>query len=127
VGTTLVVAALGIANIVETPDRTPYWLIGILFLPVTMIVLHVLARGIGPFCLGAKTAGGLRAGLVGAGVALATAFAFAFTDAKGWTGEGGLLSENKIWLVLLPATAVMIDLMGARLEAHAEKDPSEKD
>jgi hypothetical protein len=126
IGAAFVVAVFGGANIMIEPERTLIWLLGILFLPVALGLIHLsrrnanLARRIG-------RGGGVRAGLVGAGVALATAFGFTFTDQMGWTGAEGQLSSSPVWLILLPLIAVFIELFSARLEARAGKNPDHTD
>jgi hypothetical protein len=121
IGAAIIVAVFGVTNIVVVPEHAMRWVLGILFLPAAIGLIHLLlrnpnvARRIG-------RGGGVRAGLVGAGVALATAFAFSFTDAMGWTGEDSVITSGPVWVFLLAGIAIGIDLLGARLEAHAEKD-----
>lgn len=73
-----------------------------------------------------KLSGRLRAALVGAGVLLATAMLLSITDHLGITtenAEGGVRSLA----VMIPAIiATAADLISARLEHQAEKDPDEK-
>ena len=121
--TALVVTALGIADLIILPDLKWRGILGILFLPVTITALYVLTRGEDRIRRAIGRGGGVRAGLVGAGVALATAFGFTFTDHMGWTGAEGQLSSSPIWLILLPLIAVFIELSSSRLEARAGKDP----
>jgi len=125
IGAIAVVAGFGVANIFLVPDLTSRWLLGILFLPVILTGLFVTTRKAGRVRRAIGRGGGIRAGLVGAGVALATAFGFAFTDEKGWTGAEGQLSSSPIWLFLLPTIAFLVELMGTRLEAKAEREPSQ--
>lgn len=122
IGAAVVVTVFGIANIVLVPEHTMRWVLGMLFLPVMFGLIHLLlrspsaARRIGG-------GGGVRAGLVGAGVALAAAFGFRFTEAMGWTSADNALTSGPVGVFLLAAIAIGIDLLGARLEARAEKDP----
>ncbi len=72
-----------------------------------------------------KIGGNLRAGLVGAGVLLATALIFSITDGLGLTSEDEESAGRSI-LILLPAiVAVLIELLGARLEHEAQKEPDD--
>jgi len=119
---TIVVVAFGIANLVLLPELKWRGVLGMLFLPLAITAIHVLTRGEGRMRRAIGGGGGVRAGLVGAGVALATAFGFTFTDHMGWTGAEGQLSSSPIWLILLPTIAVLIELFSARLEARAGKD-----
>ena len=75
----------------------------------------------------ARWFGKVRAGLVGAGVLLATALAFALTDSLGITGEDGQLEGRPILMLLPAVVATLAELIGMRLENHAEKDPKPKD
>jgi len=127
IGAAVIVAAFGAANIVLLPELTTRWMLGILFLPVTITALYVLTRREGRMRRAIGGGGGVRAGLVGAGVALATAFGFTFTDQMGWTGAEGQLSSSPVWLILLPMIAVLIELFSSRLEARAGKDPGHTD
>lgn len=126
--TTVVAIGFGIADLVLLPDLKLRWIVGILFLPFVIAGLYLLTRRPGRVAQGVGNGGGVRAGLVGGGVALATAFGFTFTDQMGWTGAEGQLSSSPVWLILFPAIAVLIELMSSRLESAAEKDdPANRD
>jgi len=125
--TTLFAVGFGIADLVLLPDFRLRWILGILFLPVTIFGLIILTRRPGRIARGIGRGGGVRAGLVGAGVAFATAFGFTFTDQMGWTGAEGQISSSPIWLVLFPAIAFFIELTTSRLEDAAERDHGDGD
>lgn len=124
VGAGIVVAAAGIANIFLIPELTLRWVLGILFLPAAIVLIRVLMRNPG-IARRIGRGGGVRAGLVGAGVALATAFTFSLTDHLGWTSEDSPLTSGPIWVFLLAGLAIGVDLLAARLEAKAGEDPED--
>lgn len=125
--TTIVAVGFGIADFVLLPELKARWILGILFLPATITALYVLTRKEGRIARAVGRGGGVRAGLVGAGVAFATAFGFTFTDQMGWTGAEGQISSSPVWLVLFPAIAFFIELMNSRLEKAAKRDHGDDD
>lgn len=127
IGAAIVVAVFGVANIALEPERTLVWLLGILFLPVAMFLLTRAVRRGGRVARSVGKGGGVRAGLVGAGVALAAAFALSFTDQMGWTGEDSTITSGPVWIFLLAALAIGVDILSARLEAKAEEDDGSGD
>ena len=123
IGTTIVVAVLAVILMYLEAERLWSLLVAMLFLPVSMAVLFYGTRRISNPELAVKLGGKLRAGLVGAGVLLATSLGFSVTDSLGWTGGDDQLTGRSI-IVFMPAiVAVLIELLGARLEYEAEKDP----
>ena len=70
-----------------------------------------------------KLSGKLRAGLVGAGVLLATSLLLSITDKLGYTGQRDDASERPLFVILAAIVAVATDLLSARLEKKAEEDP----
>jgi len=120
----VVVAVVGAANIFLAPELTTRWVLGILFLPAMILLIRLLlrnpkaARRIGG-------GGGIRAGLVGAGVALAAAFSFSFTDQMGWTSEDNPVTSGPLWVFLLAGIAIGVDVLGSRLQAKASEDPED--
>ena len=121
-GTTLVVLGFGAVNIFLVPDRLWVWLLGMLFLPIAIIGLIFLTKTKGSHRRAIGLGGGLRAGLVGAGVLLATTFGFSATDTMGWTGAKGQFSGQPLMLFLLPTIAILADVLGARLEQAAARE-----
>ena len=127
IGTTIVVAVLAVILMYLEAERLWSLVVAMLFLPVSMAVLFVATRRMRNHERAVKLGGKLRAGLVGAGVLLATSLAFRITDILGWTGGEEQLTGRGI-IVFMPAiVAVLIELLGARLEYEAEKDPDEDD
>ena len=120
--TTIVVMALALVMLYLEPANYSKWLASLLFLPLALGGLWFVARRThkpgSPNWFGK-----VRAGLVGAGVLLATALAFALTDTLGITGEDGQLEGRPILMFLPAVVAVMAELIGIRLEHEAEKDP----
>ena len=70
-----------------------------------------------------KASGKLRAGLVGAGVLLATSLLLSITDDLGLTGQTGGGGGRSLLLILPAIVAAAADVLSARLEHKAEKDP----
>ena len=127
IGTTIVVAVLAVILMYLEAERIWSLVVAMLFLPIAIAALFVVTRRIEDHERAMKLGGKLRAGLVGAGVLLATALAFRITDTLGWTGGESELTGRSI-IVFMPAVvAVLIDVLGARLEHEAEKDPEQDD
>jgi hypothetical protein len=61
--------------------------------------------------------------LVGAGVLLATSLLLSITDKLGLTGQGGGGGGRSLMVMLPAIVAVAADILSARLEKKAEKDP----
>ncbi len=123
IGTTIVVAVLAVILMYLEAERLWSLIVAMLFLPVSMAALFMVTRRMRNHERAMKLGGNLRAGLVGAGVLLATSLAFRITDTLGWTGGDTQLDGRSI-IVFMPAVvAVLIEVLGARLEYEAEKDP----
>ena len=123
IGTTIVVAVLAVILMYLEAERLWSLVVAMLFLPVSMAALFMVTRRMRNHERAMKLGGNLRAGLVGAGVLLATSLAFRITDILGWTGGDAQLDGRSI-IVFMPAVvAVLIEVLGARLEYEAEKDP----
>ena len=126
IGTTIVVAVLAVILMYLEAERLWSLVVAMLFLPVAMAVLFMATRRMRNRERAVKLGGKLRAGLVGAGVLLATSLAFSITDILGWTGNESQLKGRGI-IVFMPAiVAVLIELLSARLEYEAEKDPDDE-
>lgn len=123
IATVVVVAMLAMTMIFLEPERLWAWIVAMMFLPVAMSSLILLKRRSGSHKRATKIGGGLRAGLVGAGVMLATSLGFSVTDALGLTGTDEQFSGRPIMLMLPAVIAVFVDLLGARLEHAAAQDP----
>ena len=127
IGTSIVVAVLAATLIYLEPVRLWSQIVAMLFLPAAMTALFFVTRRMQDHERARKLGGNLRAGLVGAGVLLATSLAFRITDAFGWTGGDEQLTGRSI-IVFMPAVvSVLIELFGARLEHEAQKDPDRND
>ena len=123
VGTTAAVTGLAAALMYLETERLWSLAVSMLFMPVSMAALFTATRRMQNHERAAKLGGNLRAGLVGAGVLLATSLAFRITDILGWTG-GGTQPTGRSILVFMPAVvAVCIEVLGARLQYEAGKDP----
>lgn len=127
IATVVVVAALAMTMIFLEPERLWAWIVAMMFLPVAMSSLILLKRRSGSHKQATKIGGGLRAGLVGAGVMLATSLGFSVTDALGLTGAEEQFSGRPVMLILPAVIAVFADLLGARLEHAAAQDPEKND
>lgn len=122
IGTVLVVAVLGIVRLVLLPESWASSIAALAFFPVAIGVLVFRSRSASDPGRAMKVSGRLRAGLVGAGVLLATSLLLSITDGLGLTGESG--GGGRSFIVMLPAiVAVAADILSARLEQKAEKDP----
>ncbi len=127
IGTTIVVAVLAVLLMYLEAERLWSLIVAMLFLPVSMAILFVSTRRMRNHERAVKLGSHLRAGLVGAGVLLATSLAFRLTDFLGWTGGDGQLTGRSI-IVFMPAiAAVLIEVLSARLEYEAGKDPDSEE
>ncbi len=127
IGTTIVVAILAVILMYLEAERLWSLIVAMLFLPIAMAVLFMSTRRMRNRERAVKLGSNLRAGLVGAGVLLATSLAFRITDILGWTGGDTQLKGRSI-IVFMPAiVAVLIEVLSARLEYEAEKDPDGDD
>lgn len=122
IGTVLAVAVLGIVRLVLFPESWASSFAALAFLPLAIGVLVIRSRSASDPESASRISGKLRAGLVGAGVLLATSLLLSITDKLGLTGQGG--GGGRSLIVMLPAiVAVAADILSARLEQKAEKDP----
>lgn len=123
IGTALVVAVLGIVRLLLLPESWASSLAALAFIPLAIGVLVIRSRSASDPEKARKISGRLRAGLVGAGVLLATSLLLSITDNLGLTGQNGGGGGRSV-IVMLPAiVAVAADVLSARLEQKAEKDP----
>jgi len=123
IGTVLSVAVLGIVRLVLFPESWASSLAALAFLPLAIGVLVIRSHSASDPERIRKISGRLRAGLVGAGVLLATSLLLSITDKLGLTGQsdGG---GGRFLIIMFPAiVAVAADVLSARLEQKAEKDP----
>lgn len=123
IGTVLVVTVLSIVRLVLLPESWASSLAALAFLPLAIGVLVSRSRSAFDSEKARKISGRLRAGLVGAGVLLATSLLLSVTDELGLTGQSGGGGGRSL-IVMLPAiVAVAADVLSARLEQKAEEDP----
>ena len=123
IGTVLVVTVLGITRLVLFPESWASSLVALAFLPSAIGVLVIRFRSASDSEQVIKISGGLRAGLVGAGVLLATSLLLSITDKLGLTGQGGGEGDHFLIVILPAIVAVAADFLSARLERKAEQDP----
>ena len=123
IGTVLVVAVLGIVRLVLLPESWASSLAALAFLPLAIGLLVIRSRSASNPERARKISGRLRAGLVGAGVLLATSFLLSITDKLGLTGQSGGGGGRSLMVMLPAIVAVAADTLSARLEQKAEKDP----
>ena len=123
IGTVLVVAVLSIVRLVLSPELRASSVASLAFLPLAIGVLVILSRSVSDSETARKISGGFRAGLVGAGALLATSLLLSITDALGLTGQSGGGGGRSLIIMLSAVVAVAVDVLSARLEHEAEKDP----
>ena len=121
--TVLVVTVLGIARLVLLPESWASSLAALAFLPLAIGVLVIRSRSASDPERARKISGKLRAGLVGAGVLLATSLLLSITDELGLTGQSVRGGGRSLIAVLPAIVAAAADILSARLERKAEKDP----
>ncbi len=122
-GTVLVVTVLSVIRLALLPDSWASSLAAAAFLPIVIGVLMIRSRSASEPGKAIKVSGKLRASLVGAGVLLATSLLLSITDIIGLTGQNGGGAGGTLIVMLSAIVAVAIDLLSARLERKAEKDP----
>lgn len=122
-GTVVLVTVLSIIRLVLLPESWVTSLAAAAFLPIAIGVLMLRSRPDSEPWKARKVSGKLRASLVGAGVLLATSLLLSITDIIGLTGQNGVGAGGTLIAILSAIMAVAIDLLSARLERKAEKDP----
>jgi hypothetical protein len=123
IGTVLLVAVLIIVRLALFPESWASSLAALAFFPLAIGVLVIRSRSVSDSERARKISGRLRAGLVGAGVLLATSLLLSITDKLGLTGQSGGGGGRSL-IVMLPAiVAAAADVLSSRLEHEAEKDP----
>ena len=121
IGTVLAVMILCIVRLVLLPESWVSSVAGLAFFPLVIGVLVIRSRSASDPEKAKKVSGRLRASLVGAGVVLATSLFLSITDELGLTMQS---NDGRSLFVLLPAVvAVVADILSARLEHKAGKDP----
>ncbi|MEL6869986.1 MAG: hypothetical protein AAFO81_09320 [Pseudomonadota bacterium] len=115
--------ALGIARLILVPESWASSLAALAFFPLAVGALVFRSRSVSDADKARKLSGKLRAGLVGAGVLLATSLLLSITDKLGYTGQSDDANERPLFVILAAIVAVATDLLSARLEKKAEEDP----
>jgi hypothetical protein len=121
--TVLVVTVLCVVRLVLMPDFWASSLAALAFFPIAIGVLFVRARSASKQSKATMIAGKTRAAFVGAGVLLAVSLLLSITDHMGLTGQSGSGAGGILIAMLSAIAAVALDLVSARLEQKAEKDP----
>lgn len=119
-GTVLVVMVLCVVRLVLLPESWLSSLTALAFFPIAIGVLKIQSRSVSDSSKAGKVSGKLRAGLVGAGVLLATSLLLSITDSIGLTALSG--GPGTLIAILSAIAAVATDLLSARLEQKARRD-----
>lgn len=122
-GTVLVVTVLCVVRLVLLPESWASSLAALAFFPIAISILLIRSRSASEPGRAIKVSGKLRAGLVGAGVLLATSLLLSISDNIGLTGQSGGGTGGTLIAMLSAIVAVGVDLLSTRLERKAEKDP----
>ena len=120
IAATAAVVVFGVLRALLLPGAWPSSLAGLLFLPVVLLVLERRRRRRAEAGAALRHLRELRAGVVGAGVLLATAFLLSTTDALGFTDAKG--SGRSVAVLLASGIAVVTDLLASRLERAAKRE-----
>ena len=123
IGTILVVTVLSIVRLVLLPGSWVSSLAALAFFPLAIGILVIRSRSASNPESTRKISGKLRAGMVGAGVLLATSLLLSISDTLGFTAQGGSGGGRSLVVILPAIVAVAADVLGARLEQRAERDP----
>jgi hypothetical protein len=123
IATILAVVTLSIVRLVLFPESWASSLAALAFFPLAIGALVIRSRSASDPERSGKISGKLRAGLVGAGVLLATSLLFSITDNLGLTGQSDGGGGRSLMVMLAAIVAVATDILSARLEKKAEKDP----
>lgn len=123
IGTVLAVAVLGTVRLVLSPGSWASSLAALAFMPLAIGGLVIRYRSAPDSERVRKISGRLRAGLVGAGVLLATSLLLSITDTLGLTGQSGGGGARSLMVMLPAIVAAAADVLSSRLEQKAEKDP----
>ena len=122
-GTVLVVTVLCVVRLVLLPESWASSLVALAFFPVATGVLLIRSRSALELGRAIMVSGKTRAALVGAGVLLAVSLLLSITDNIGLTEQSGGGAGGTLIAMLSAIMAVAVDLLSARLERKAEKDP----
>lgn len=122
-GTVLVVTVLCVVRLVLLPESWASSLAALAFFPIAIGVLLIRSRSAPELGRARMVSGKTRAALVGAGVLLAVSLLLSITDNIGLTGQSGSGAGGTLIAMLSATVAVAVDLLSARLERQAEKDP----
>ena len=122
VGVMSAVIILGLILCILQPSKSWAWIASMSFLPIVSILLTLMHRRLSVEAVGSQI-GKLRAGIVGAGVLLATALGFSITDMLQWTHSDANGAMRMVW-ILFPAMIIAgSDLLGSWLSHKAEGPP----
>ena len=122
-GTVLVVTVLCVVRLVLLPESWASSLAALTFFPIATGVLLIRSRSAPELGRARMVLGKTRAAIVGAGVLLAVSLLLSITDNIGLTGQSGGGAGGPLIAMLSAIVAVAVDLLSARLERKAEKDP----
>ena len=122
-GTVLAVTVLCVVRLVLLPESWASSLVALVFFPIAISVLLIRSRSASKPEKALMVSGKVRAGLVGAGVLLATSLLLSIADHLGLSGQSGLGAGGTSIAILSAIVAVAVDLLSARLERKAAKEP----
>jgi len=122
IGIMCAVIGLSAALLILQPEQSLRWSAALLFFPVIVITVHWLSQRDTRPRITARMMRGIRTGIVGGGVLIATALATAIGEVTGILGAEGAESGNSFLLILPAIIAVAIDMLTVRLEKKAVKD-----
>lgn len=122
-GTVFLVTVLGVIRLVLMPESWASSLTALAFFPVAIGVLVIRSRSVAEPEKVREVSGKLRAGLVGAGVLIATSMLLSISEHIGLTGQRDGGFGGALIPILSAIAAVAIDMLSGRLERKAEEDP----
>jgi hypothetical protein len=122
-GTVLAVTVLCVVRLVLLPESWASSLAALVFFPIAISVLLIRSRSASKPEKALKVSGKVRAGLVGAGVLLATSLLLSIADHLGLSGQIDGGADGTLIAMLSAIVAVAVDLLSARLERKAEQEP----
>ena len=123
IGTVLLVSVLCVVRLVLLPESWVTSLAALAFFPIAIGVLVIRSRSASDPERARKISGKLRAALVAAGVLLASSLLLSITDSIGLTEQTADGGGRFLIIMLSAIVAVAVDVLSARLERKAEKDP----
>lgn len=123
---TVLVIVLALALLLVQPEKALRWLTALLFFPIVLFAANLLSKRVEKPCLTSKSIAGVRAGLVGGGVLIATSLITVLLEYYGLIADRGGGDSGGITLILPAIIAIFIDMLSDRLAKRAAEEKGDE-